>query len=651
MTAAPSPSRPALGNVLLLEHINLNTQHPEAALTFYLRGLGLAQDPRMGEVVDGKVYVNRTMWLNAGLSQLHMPITTRGASGPRDNVLRGTIHVDVPSLSKARARLEALVGAAELSGTCFSYQAFDDMHVPAAQDQDQEANEEGRAHIVAIDPSGNRLVLRERPASSRDERCYHPGPLSWCLGVPAVEFTCPQGSSEGIKNFYEHYFNAAASAANGVATVCTGPHQRLRFVEVAGLSVDASVPYHERRDGIHLCLYIQDHARTLALLEADGLLWGNPRYRDLDRGLGTRQFRCKDIVDPRAPAGERGRAVLLELEHEVRTVDHAGSPFAHCKPYLLLDRPVVEARLVHEVSTLFEQDFEALRVAKMAVPVGWVPSAPRPGQEELVLFTWSTPNGVKASVCLEELALPYRLVSVHIGEGEQHAPGFHAISPADKIPALVDPNVRDPATGEPLTIFESGAILMHLAAHYGGGRLLGGWTAQERSRCLQWLFFQVGNFGPNAGQLHHFLSAAGLNPAPVTASQTHKSSSSAAMAERSTCAPPPPSTHDDYALRRFDKETRRLYGVLDERLASSEYLAGANFSIADIAVLGWVWRHPKHKVDIATRFPHVHRWWTLVSARPGVARGLALPTDEQKQRPRTCQLPPYAQDVFSPSLG
>lgn len=353
------------GAIVLLEHINLNTDDPKASLTFFLDGLGLAQDPRMGESVDGKVHVNTTMWLNAGLSQLHMPITTRGASGPPTNVLNGRIHLDVPSLSEARARLAAVAPA--LARTRFGVDS-------------EQVDSEGGEALLVTDPAGNLFVLRERDASARDTRCYHPGEPSWCLGIPLVEVACPPGTAPAIARYYQHYFGARAHAEAGVATVATGPAQRLRFYEdetvhAPALGADGRVVpgYHQQPHGLHVCVYLdRTHASALKRLAGDGLLWGNPRYRDLDHSLGATQFRCKDIVDPSQP----GR-VLFELEHEVRTTAHATSPFSHAQPYKLPPpRSETVPRLVSEVTDAYEKDFAAVRAAKEAIKEGWVPSAP-----------------------------------------------------------------------------------------------------------------------------------------------------------------------------------------------------------------------------------------------------------------------------------
>ncbi len=201
------------------------------------------------------------------------------------------------------------------------------------------------------------------------------------------------------------------------------------------------------------------------------------------------------------------------------------------------------------------------------------------------LHAFDTPNGRKISVALEEMGLPYTVRVVDIRKGQQREPEFLKISPNGKIPAIVD---HDGPNGKPVSIFESGAILIYLGEKTGRF-----WPPDLEARIpvLEWLMFQHGGFGPIPGQVHHFL------------------------------------TVDDegdrrYALERYSKETRRLYAVMDGRLAGREFFADA-LSIADFAILGWAWRHPRHKVDLA-EFPNVKRWYETMMARPAVARGFAV---------------------------
>jgi GST-like protein len=201
------------------------------------------------------------------------------------------------------------------------------------------------------------------------------------------------------------------------------------------------------------------------------------------------------------------------------------------------------------------------------------------------LYTWKTPNGRKVSIMLEECGLPYTTHEINIGKGEQFTPQFVAINPNSKIPAIVD---RDGADGKPFALFESGAILVYLAAK--AGRFL---PASDRGKyiALEWLMFQMGGVGPIFGQVHHFLRSA---PAPVP-----------------------------YAIERYRKETERLYAVLNKHLASHEYLAD-EYSIADIATYPWVARFEWHQTNLADH-PHVKRWFDAIGARPAVARGMAVP--------------------------
>ena len=202
------------------------------------------------------------------------------------------------------------------------------------------------------------------------------------------------------------------------------------------------------------------------------------------------------------------------------------------------------------------------------------------------LHTWTTPNGRKVSVMLEECGLPYSVHKVNIGQGEQFKPEFLSISPNNRIPGIVDPEGPD---GKPLKLFESGAILVYLAGKTG--KFL---PASTRGKyiALQWLMFQMGGVGPMFGQAHHFLRAA---PEQVP-----------------------------YGIKRYTDETRRLYGVLDKRLAQTAYLAD-EYSIADIATFPWIARHEWHKVDLA-EFPNVSRWYDTINRRPAVVRGMAVPT-------------------------
>jgi GST-like protein len=198
------------------------------------------------------------------------------------------------------------------------------------------------------------------------------------------------------------------------------------------------------------------------------------------------------------------------------------------------------------------------------------------------LYTWNTPNGRKISVALEEMGLPYTVHPVNISKGEQFDPAFLKFSPNNRIPAIIDP---DGPGGAPISVFESGAILIYLGQKTGQF-----WPADPRAQVpvLEWLMWQMGGFGPMPGQVHHFIALEN-------------------EADRR------------YGLERYMKETRRLYGVADRRLAEVEFFAGP-VSIADFAILGWAWRHERHQVDLAD-YPNVQRWYEAMMARPATRRG------------------------------
>lgn len=198
------------------------------------------------------------------------------------------------------------------------------------------------------------------------------------------------------------------------------------------------------------------------------------------------------------------------------------------------------------------------------------------------VYSWPTPNGHKVHIMLEECGLPYRVHPVDIGAGAQFEPGFLAISPNNKIPAITDP---DGPEGAPISLFESGAILLYLAGKTG--RFLPAGTA-ARYEVLQWLMFQMGGVGPMLGQAHHFRIYA---PEKIA-----------------------------YAVDRYTNEARRLYGVMDRRLAKSTYLGGPEYSIADIAVYPWLRSWKNQGIDW-NDFPQLRAWFDAVGARPAVQRG------------------------------
>jgi GST-like protein len=207
------------------------------------------------------------------------------------------------------------------------------------------------------------------------------------------------------------------------------------------------------------------------------------------------------------------------------------------------------------------------------------------------VYTWPTPNGHKVHIMLEECGLPYAVHAVDIGAGEQSAPGFVAISPNGKIPAIVDPDGPD---GEPISLFESGAILIYLAGKTG--RFLPK-SVRGRYEALQWLMFQMGGLGPMLGQAGHFRVFA--------------------------------KERVPYAIDRYTAEANRLYGVLDRRLATNDYVAGKEYSIADVAIWPWLRSPQNHGVDIG-RYPNVRAWFEAIGNRPAVQRGVQVLADRAR---------------------
>ena len=201
------------------------------------------------------------------------------------------------------------------------------------------------------------------------------------------------------------------------------------------------------------------------------------------------------------------------------------------------------------------------------------------------VHTWATPNGHKVHIMLEECGLPYRAIPVNIGAGDQFEPDFLAISPNNKIPAIVDPDGPD---GQPISMFESGAILLYLASKTG--RFLPADT-RGRFQVLEWLMFQMGSIGPMLGQTHHFRIYA---PEKI-----------------------------GYAIERYTNEARRLYRVMDRRLAKTRYIAGPEYSIADIAIFPWLRSWKNQGIDW-TEFPHLKGWFDEIAARPAVQRGVEV---------------------------
>lgn len=204
------------------------------------------------------------------------------------------------------------------------------------------------------------------------------------------------------------------------------------------------------------------------------------------------------------------------------------------------------------------------------------------------LYTWSTPNGRKVSIMLEELGLAYDVHPIDINKNEQFQPSFLKIAPNNRIPAIVD---RDGPDGKPLSLFESGAILIYLAEKTKSPLLPA--DARGRAIAIQWLMWQMGGVGPMFGQAHHFLRFA-KEDVP-------------------------------YGKKRYHDEAKRLYGVMDRRLAEAPYLAGDAYTIADVATYPWVARHEWHQVDLA-EFAHVRRWFDVIGRRPAVDKGMKVPS-------------------------
>lgn len=210
------------------------------------------------------------------------------------------------------------------------------------------------------------------------------------------------------------------------------------------------------------------------------------------------------------------------------------------------------------------------------------------------LYSWPTPNGVKLHITMEELAIPYTLHAVNIGKGEQFEPEFLKISPNNKIPALID---HDGPGGQPYAVFETGAMMMYLAEKTG--QLMPSDFA-ERYQVIQWMMFQMGGIGPMFGQFNHFNTYA---PEKIA-----------------------------YGIERYSNECLRLYGVMDRRLADSEYLAGDSYTIADIASYSWTYSYERRGFDISG-YKNVLRWLTAIGERPAVKKGLTLLNEHRREGP------------------
>ncbi|MEO9191333.1 MAG: glutathione binding-like protein [Acetobacteraceae bacterium] len=215
------------------------------------------------------------------------------------------------------------------------------------------------------------------------------------------------------------------------------------------------------------------------------------------------------------------------------------------------------------------------------------------------VWTWPTPNGHKVHIALEELGLPYEVVAINIGQGEQFKPDFLAITPNHRIPAIVD---SDGPGGKKLTLFESGAILIYLSEKTGG-KLIPADPA-GRYACLQWIMFQMGGVGPMFGQYNHFAAYA---------------------AEKIP-----------YAIERYANEVKRLHRVLDKRLGEAAYLAGDAYSMADICTFPWIRNPDRRGIDLAD-YPNVRRWHDAIAARPAVKRAVQVLAESQRRGAMTEQ--------------
>jgi GST-like protein len=207
------------------------------------------------------------------------------------------------------------------------------------------------------------------------------------------------------------------------------------------------------------------------------------------------------------------------------------------------------------------------------------------------VYSWATPNGHKVHIMQEECGLPYRVHPVNIGAGDQFKPEFLQISPNNKIPAIVDSDGPD---GKPISLFESGAILIYLASKTG--KFL---PASDRGKfeMLQWLMFQMGGVGPMLGQAHHFRIYA---PEKI-----------------------------EYAVKRYTNEAKRLYGVMDKQLATHKFIAGDSYTIADIAIFPWLRSWQNQGIDWAD-YPHLKKWFDAIAERPAVQRGVQVLADQRK---------------------
>ena len=379
------------------------------------------------------------------------------------------------------------------------------------------------------------------------------GPLAGALGTHRLA-TLDAGAARGLELAARFALIAVHAEEAAIELLCG----RLRVPQECRELAVLAARYHADVDKA-------DKLPPVALL---GLLQATDAWRRPARFMQLLDVCAVDAGEPADnPAASRLRAALAAA----CAVDAGAVAKSSAEPALIKER-VAEARLVAINAALAVKAAPANPVSNKGVPM-------------LDLYSWTTPNGRKVSIMLEETGLPYRVHAINIGKDDQFKPEFIAISPNSKIPALVDP---DGPGGKPYAMMESGAILIYLAGKTG--QFLPK-SDRRKYDALQWLMFQMGGVGPIFGQVHHFLRAA-KEPVP-------------------------------YAINRYSKEKDRLYGVLDARLADHEYLAD-EYSIADIATYPWVARYEWHKTNLAD-FPNVKRWFDVISARPAVQRGMRVP--------------------------
>lgn len=438
------------GNIMLLEHINLNTDQPENTLTFFVDGLGCVQDPRRGELIDGNVYFNSLIWVNAGINQFHLPITTRGAGGALYNKLNGKIGLAYDNLDELENRLQSIVK--KLENTKFSFSKIDDKT------------------MEITGPLGNEFIAHHSstgPEYQRDTRGYHPGEISFCLGIPYVEIYIPKGSASKIKAYYENYLGAKVQLEENLVKISTGPQQKLIFRENDTKIIDVLKENYENAiHGYHIAIYLKDYLYCMKKLSRKNLIWGSSRFLKPDTSLGTSQFRVKDIIDPLDDL----RKPIIEFEHEIRCVSHSASPFNHPYPHLIIGRNPVCA-LVSTVSDEFELDFTSIRKEICENDKSFVSLPPGSNCIQPIDFyfeTYFVP--VKIIIAfLKELQIPHNI---------------HIISDSHDFYSLA-PFLRDTNNGKTKLVTQVHAIIYYLLERYGDDDFSD--PINAKTSCLTWL--------------------------------------------------------------------------------------------------------------------------------------------------------------------